>query len=89
MKKKKPKYDDNIIEILFGTSLIGFNNFNGGLLFEKIFVLLGFIILIIGICRTILKYKEQNNKGMIIFLIIMGLISAVTFLGLLYRFILG
>ena len=54
---------------------------------EKIFVLLGFITLIVGIVRTTIKYKEQNKKGMMIFLIIMGLISVITFLGLLYRFI--
>lgn len=85
--KKSNKFDDNIIEILLGTTLISFNNFNDGMLLEKIFVLLGFIILIVGIVRTTMKYKEQNKKGMMIFLIIIGLISVVTFLGLLYRFI--
>ena len=84
---KSNKFDDNIVEILLGTSLISFNNFNDGMLLEKIFVLLGFIILIVGIVRTTMKYKEQNKKGMMIFLIIMGLISVITFLGLLYRFI--
>ena len=85
--KKSNKFDDNIVEILLGTSLISFNNFNDGMLLEKIFVLLGFIILIVGIVRTTMKYKEQNKKGMMIFLIIMGLISVITFLGLLYRYI--
>ena len=85
--KKANKFDDNIVEILIGTSLISFNNFYDGMLLEKIFVLLGFIILIVGIVRTTMKYKEQNKKGMMIFLIIMGLISVITFLGLLYRFI--
>lgn len=85
--KKSSRFNDNIVEILLGTLLISFNNFNDGMLLEKIFVLLGFIILIIGIVRTTMKYKEQNKKGMMIFLIIMGLISVVTFLGLLYRFI--
>ena len=83
--KKSNKFDDNIVEILLGTSLIGFNNFNDGMLLEKIFVLLGFIILIVGIIRTTIKYKEQNKKGMMIFLVLMGLISVGTFLGLLYR----
>lgn len=68
--KKSNKFDDNIVEILLGTSLISFNNFNDGMLLEKNFVLLGFIILIVGIVRTTMKYKEQNKKGLIIFLII-------------------
>jgi len=67
--------------------LISLNKFNEGIILEKIIVLLGFIILIVGIIRTIIKYKNQNKKAMIIFLIIMGIISVVTFLGLLYRFI--
>ena len=37
--KKSNKFDDNIVEILIGTSLISFNNFYDGMLLEKIFVL--------------------------------------------------
>lgn len=85
--EKSNKFDDSIIEILLGTSFISFYNFYDGMLLEKIFVLLGFILLIVGIVRTTIKYKEQNKKGMVIFLIIMGLISVITFLGLLYRFV--
>lgn len=81
------KFDDNIVEIVLGSTLVGVNNFNGGSLLEKLFVLLGLVILIVGISRTIKKYKDQNKKGMIIFLIFMGLISSGVFLGLLYRFI--
>lgn len=84
---KEHKFDDNIVEIVLGSTLVGVNNFNGGSLLEKIFVLLGLVILIVGIFRTIKKYKDKNKKGMIIFLILMGLISAGVFLGLLYRFI--
>jgi len=84
---KKNKIDDNIVEIILGSMLISLNKFNEGIILEKIIVLLGFIILIVGIIRTIIKYKNQNKKAMIIFLIIMGIISVVTFLGLLYRFI--
>lgn len=84
---KEHKFDDNIVEIVLGSTIVSVNNFNDGSLLEKIFVLLGLVILIVGIFRTIKKYKEKNKKGMIIFLILMGLISAVLFLGLLYRFI--
>lgn len=86
---KEHKFDDNIVEIVLGSTLVGVNNFNGGSLLEKIFVLLGLVILIVGIFRTIKKYKDKNKKGMIIFLILMGLISTGVFLGLLYRFILA
>lgn len=84
---KEHKFDDNIVEIVLGSTLIGVNNFNDGILLEKVFVLLGLVILMVGIIRTIMKYKDKNKKGMIIFLILMGLISAVVFLGLLYRLV--
>ena len=84
---KEHKFDDNIAEIVLGSTLVSVNNFNGGSLLEKIFVLLGLFILIVGIIRTIKKYKNKNKKGMIIFLVLMGLISTGVFLGLLYRFI--
>lgn len=84
---KENKFDDNIAEIVLGSILITVNNFNGGSLLEKIFVLLGLLIFIVGIIRTIVKYKGKNKKGMIIFLALMGVLSVGTFLGLLYRFI--
>ena len=83
----KHKFDDNIVEIVLGSTLVSVNNFNSDLLLEKIFVLCGLVILIVGIFRTIRKYKGENKKGMIIFLILMGLISIGFFLGLLYRLI--
>lgn len=84
---KENKFDDNIAEIVLGSILITVNNFNGGSLLEKIFVLLGLLIFIVGIIRTIVKYKGKNKKGMIIFLALMGVLSVGTFLGLLYRLI--
>ena len=85
--EKNKKFDDSIIEILLGALLISLNNFNDGMVWEKNIVLLGFVILTVGIVRATVKYKEQNKKGMMIFLIIMGLISVAAFLGLLFRFI--
>lgn len=85
--KKEGKFDDNIVEILLGSLLIGLNNFNDGMLLEKVFVIFGFLILIVGIIRTIMKYRGQNKKAMTLFLIIMGIVSIVAFLSLFYRFI--
>ena len=82
---KEHKFDDNIAEIVLGSTIVSMNNFNGGSLLEKIFVLVGLFILIVGIIRTIVKNKDK--KGMIIFLALMGLILSGVFLGLLYRFI--
>lgn len=84
---KENKFDDNIAEMVLGGILITVNNFNGGSLLEKIFVLLGLLIFIVGIIRTIVKYKGKNKKGMIIFLALMGVLAVGTFLGLLYRLI--
>lgn len=84
---KENKFDDNIAEMVLGSILITVNNFNGGSLLEKIFVLLGLLIFIVGIIRTIVKYKGKNKKGMIIFLALMGVLSVGTFLGLLHRLI--
>ena len=87
--KKNKKFDDNIVEILLGTTLICINKFNDGILIEKILVLSGFILLITGIIHTIIKYNQNGKKAMVGFLVIIVLISIIAFLGLLYRLILG
>ena len=89
LMKKNKKFDDNIVEILLGTTLICINKFNDGILIEKILVLSGFILLITGIIRTFIKYYQCYRKAMVGFLVIIVLISIITFLGLLYRLILG
>ena len=83
--KKENQLDDNILEIVLGSVLISLNSFTNGMLIEKIFVLAGFVILLVGIVRSIMKYKDQKKKGILIFLIIMGIIALVAFLGLLYK----
>ncbi len=82
---KEQKFDDNIAEIVLGGTLAGAFNFNNGSSLEKVFVLLGLVILIVGIIRTIIKYKGKNKKGMIVFLVLMGLLSTITFFGLIYN----
>ena len=82
---KEQKFDDNIAEIVLGGTLAGAFNFNNGSSLEKFFVLLGLVILIVGIIRTIIKYKGKNKKGMIVFLVLMGLLSTITFFGLIYN----
>ncbi len=83
--KTNKNIDDGIVEIMLGSVLIAINNFSNGTLIERIFVSLGFIIFNIGIFRTMLKYKADNKKGMMIFLIIMNVVSILVFIGLLYN----
>lgn len=54
-------------------------------LFEKIVVLGGFLILMIGICRLLPKYKEQKKTVMVVLLGLMGIIALISFGGLLLR----
>ena len=83
------KIDDNIIEIIIGGLIIGIGKFNGSGLLDKIIFLLGMFLFIIGIFRTLMKYKGQNKKGMTIFLTMLGVLLSAAFIGLLFRLILA
>lgn len=83
--KKEHNIDENLVEILLGSMLICTSDFNDGIWIEKIVVLFGFIILLVGIFRLLPKYKEQNKKGMVIILFIVGVVAIITLLGLVLR----
>ncbi len=83
--KKEQNIDESVAEILIGSMLVGTSDFNGGMLLEKFVVLFGFVILLVGIIRALPKYKEQNKKGMIIILSIVGVVVIVTLIGLVLR----
>ena len=70
-------------KVLF--NLFSISDFNEGGLFEKIVVLGGFLILMIGICRLLPKYKEQKKTVMVVLLGLMGIIALISFRGLLLR----
>ena len=56
-KKKKianKSIDDDILELSLGSLLICLNDFSSDIFIEKIFVLLGVFILLVGICRAII-----------------------------------
>ena len=84
---KEKKLDDGIVEIILGSTLANLNNFNNGSLLEQILVLGGLIIFLVGIFRTIIKYKKENKKGILLFLIAMGIMVTGLFLALTYRFL--
>lgn len=86
---KTRKIDNNIIEILIVGSILGISKFNGIGLLDKIIFLLGMFLFIIGVFRTLMKYKGQNKKGMMIFLTLLGILLSVAFIGLLFRLILA
>ena len=83
--KKEQNIDESVVEILIGSMLVGTSDFNGGLLLEKFVVLFGFVILLVGIIRALPKYKEQNKKGMVIILSVVGIVVIVTLIGLVLR----
>ena len=58
--KKTENIDDSILEIALGGLLIGTNSLNDGMVLEKIFFVLGFVIYFVGIIRSIIKYKQQD-----------------------------
>ena len=82
---QKNNIDDGLIEIVIGCLFFSISDFNDGNILEKIIVLFGFVILMVGICRLLPKYKAENKKGMIVLLSLMGLVAIITFIGLLLR----
>lgn len=83
--KTKNKADDGVLEIILGCLLFSISDFNEGNIFEKIIVLAGFLILMVGICRLLPKYKKENKKVMVILLCLLALIAIISFGGLLLR----
>lgn len=86
-EKRELTTETSTTEILLGTTIICTSSFNDGSKGDKVMALLGFIVLFIGIIHSIIIYKKKNNKPMIIFLVAMGILSAATFLKLLYSLI--
>lgn len=83
--KIKNNTDDGVLEIVLGCLLFSISDFNDGNILEKIIVLAGFLILMIGICRLLPKYKKENKKVMVILLCLLALIAIISFGGLLLR----
>jgi len=88
-KDKGKKLNDGIFDIVLGSIIMTGSNFTGGILLEKILVLLGLLIFTVGVIRTIINIKGKNKKGLSIFLGILGVISTAAFIGLLIRLILS
>lgn len=85
-KKKNEKYkDDGTLDIVFGCLLFTLCDFNDGNILEKIVVLGGFVILMLGICRLLPKYKKENKKLMVVLLCLLGIVAIISFVGLLLR----
>lgn len=84
-ENQKNNIDDGLVEIILGCLFFSISDFNDGNILEKIIVLLGFVILMVGICRLLPKYKAENKKAMIILLSLMGIVATITCIGLLLR----
>ncbi len=84
---KEKKISDGTIELITGNTVLLCNDFADGMVLEKILVIAGLLISIVGIVRAFLSYKKNSKKGMCIFLGILGALYIAAFVGLLYMFI--
>lgn len=85
---KEKKISDGTIELITGNTVLLCNDFADGMVLEKILVIAGLLISIVGIVRAFLSYKKNSKKGMCIFLGILGALYIAAFVGLLCMFIL-
>lgn len=83
--KKTNNTDDGILEIVIGCLFFSIGEFNEGNIIEKLIVLGGFLILMVGISKLLPKYKKENKKVMVILLGLLGAIAIISFIGLLLR----
>lgn len=84
---EKEKNQRRTTELITGNTILLCNNFADGMVLEKILVILGLLISIVGIIRAFLGYKKKSKKGMCIFLGILGALYIAAFVGLLCMFI--
>ncbi len=85
--EKEKKVNDGTIELVTGNTFILCNDFADGMVLEKILVIVGLLMSIVGIVRAFLSYKKKSKKGMCIFLGILGALYVVAFVGLSCMFI--
>lgn len=83
--RKTNNTDDGILEIVIGCLFFSIGEFNEGNIIEKLLVLGGFLILMVGISKLLPKYKKENKKVMVILLGLLGAIAVISFIGLLLR----
>ena len=83
--KKTNNTDDGILEIVIGCLFFSIGEFNEGNIIEKLIVLGGFLMLMVGISKLLPKYKKENKKVMVILLGLLGAIAIISFIGLLLR----
>ena len=83
--RKTNNTDDGILEIVIGCLFFSIGEFNEGNIIEKLIVLGGFLILMVGISKLLPKYKKENKKVMVILLGLLGAIAIISFIGLLLR----
>ena len=86
-KKNDNVKDTGVLEIVIGCLLFSVGDFNGGNILEKLLVLGGFLILMVGICRLLPKYKKENKRLMVALLGLLGLVAIISFGGLLLKLI--
>lgn len=81
-KEKTTTKVDMTSFVTIGSLIVCTNSFSSGLFIEKIFVILGLIMMIIGLHYSIIEYKKKGNKTMRIICSILLVASIVASIGL-------
>ena len=82
-EKEKSIYSKSTSELVLGSTILGLSSVNEGTIGDKIFVLFGFIFIIVGTIR----HNNKKEKMLAVCLFITSFTMIVAFLGLLYRLI--
>lgn len=86
VKKSEPQKTKTKIDmtsfVTIGSLLVCTNSFGDGLLIEKIFVITGLILMIVGLHYSIIEYKKKGNKTMQVICVILLIASLLASIGL-------
>jgi membrane-associated HD superfamily phosphohydrolase len=68
--------------VTIGSLIVCTNSFSSDLLIEKIFVILGLVLMVVGLHYSIKEYKKKGNKTMRVICIILLIASLLAIGGL-------
>lgn len=86
-EKEKSIYSKSTSELVLGSTILGLSSVNEGTIGDKIFVLFGFIFIIVGTIRLAIMHNNKKEKMLAVCLFITSFTMIVSFLGLLYKLI--
>lgn len=86
-EKEKLIYSKSTSELVLGSTILGLSSVNEGTTVDKIFVLFGFLFIIVATIRLAIMHINKKEKMLAVCLFISSFAMMVTFIGLLYRLI--